>query len=173
MDDHIRPALPRSSAAIGFTLPPAAAATQSKCGTPDSPPPLPAPLAAALQSVDPAQKLLGTRANTNAEAGSALSRQAKAKRHDLEMPLLEYAQFPSLLRAAVRLGMIQLSEQDIAELNEVRKRTVHGARHSVIDDRSDCARMTRTLQTARGAIRSAARRQVSFDVASTEGNTRV
>lgn len=96
------------------------------------------------------------------EAGSARARQAKAKRHDLEMPLLGYAQFPFLLRAAVRLGIIQLSEQDLTELNEVRKRAAHGALHSVIDDRSDCTRMIRTLQTARGAIRSATRRQVSF-----------
>lgn len=92
------------------------------------------------------------------EAAPTRRRQAKAQRHDLKMPLLEYAQFPSLLRAAARLGISQLSEQDIAELNEVRKCAAHGARDTVIDDRSECGRLTRSLEIARGAVRSAARR---------------
>jgi hypothetical protein len=73
----------------------------------------------------------------------AKTRQGKAKQHDLEMPLLEFAQFQPLLFAAVRLEIIQLSEQDIGELNEFRKRAAHGARHAVIDDRGDCDRLSR------------------------------
>jgi hypothetical protein len=73
------------------------------------------------------------------------------------MPLLESAQFQPLLRAAVRLGVLELSEQEIAELGEVRKRAAHGGHNAVIDDRNDCARLTRVLQIARGAMRSAAR----------------
>ena len=85
-------------------------------------------------------------------------RQAKARRHDLKMPLLEYAQFPSLLRAAVRLGILQLSEEDITNLNELRKRAAHGAHHAVIDDRSECGRLARTIEIAVKAARSAKHR---------------
>jgi hypothetical protein len=89
---------------------------------------------------------------------STQRRQNKAQRHDLEMPLLEYAQFPALLRAAVRLGICQISERDITELNEFRTRAAHGARHAVIEDRSDCDRLTQALKIARGAARCAGRR---------------
>ena len=91
------------------------------------------------------------------QAKDAKTRQGKAKRHDLEMPLLEYAQFKGLLCAAVRLEIIRLSEQDIAELNEFRKRAAHGAIHAVIYDRSDCDGLTRVLKIARAAAQSATR----------------
>jgi hypothetical protein len=91
------------------------------------------------------------------QAAHTQGRQAKAQRHDLEMPLLEYAQFQALLDAAIYLKIIQLSEQEIIELNEFRKRAAHGARPTVIDDRSDCARLTRALKVARAAAQSAAR----------------
>ena len=84
--------------------------------------------------------------------------QEKAQQHNLEMPLLEFAQFPSLLRAAVHLGIIQLTEKDIAELNKWRTRAAHGAREVVIEDRSDCDRLMQALEIAREAARSAARR---------------
>ena len=84
--------------------------------------------------------------------------QEKAQQHNLEMPLLEFAQFPSLLRAAVHLGIIQLTEKDIAELNKWRTRAAHGARNAVIEDRSDCDRLMQALEIAREAARSAARR---------------
>jgi hypothetical protein len=89
---------------------------------------------------------------------STKNRRRKAQRHDLEMPLLEYAQFTPLLRAAVRLGIIQISEGDIARLIEFRTRAAHGARHAVIEDRSDCQRLTQALEIARGAARCAGRR---------------
>ncbi len=91
------------------------------------------------------------------QAKPTSNRRKKAKQHNLEMPLLEYAQFQALLYAAVRLEIIQLSEQDIAELNKFRKRAAHGAIHTVIDDRSDCDRLTRALKVARAAAQSAAR----------------
>jgi hypothetical protein len=56
--------------------------------------------------------------------------------------------------AAVRLGISQLSEQDVVELNEVRKCAGHGGHHAVIDDRTDCGRLIRALEIARTAIRS-------------------
>ncbi len=90
-------------------------------------------------------------------AKGAKTRQRKAKRHDLEMPLLEYAQFKALLCGAVRLGIIRLSDQDIADLNEFRKRAAHGAIHAVIYDRSDCGRLAQALKTARSAAQEAAR----------------
>jgi hypothetical protein len=89
----------------------------------------------------------------DSEAASTRRRQAKAQQRDLEMPLLEYAQFPSLLRAAVRLGISQLSEGDITELNEVRKRAAHGG-YPVIDDRTDCGRLIQALEIAWRAVRS-------------------
>lgn len=46
----------------------------------------------------------------------ARQRQASAKRHDLEMPLLEYAQFPNLLRAGRQLGLLDLDDSSIGEL---------------------------------------------------------
>jgi hypothetical protein len=95
------------------------------------------------------------------QAASTKSRQGKAQRQDLEMPLLEYAQFTPLLRAAVRLGITQLSERDITELNEFRTRAAHGARHAVIEDRSDCERLAQALAIARGAARCAGRRSRS------------
>lgn len=92
------------------------------------------------------------------DSSSTKKRQQKAQRHDLEMPLLEYAQFPSLLRAAVRLGIIQISERDVVELNEFRTRAAQPARNAVIDDRSDCSRLIQALKVARGAARCANRR---------------
>jgi hypothetical protein len=91
------------------------------------------------------------------EAGSARGRQARAQRHDLKMPLLEYAQFPSLLHAACRLGIIHLSDQDITGLNEVRKHAAHGALHAVVEDRSECDRLARTVGIAVKAARDASR----------------
>lgn len=92
------------------------------------------------------------------QAASTQSRKKKAQRQDLDMPLLEYAQFTPLLRAAVRLGITQLSERDVTELNEFRTRAAHGARHAVIEDRSDCKRLAKAIEIARGAARCASRR---------------
>jgi hypothetical protein len=89
---------------------------------------------------------------------STKGRWKKAQRHDLEMPILVYAQFPSLLHAAVRLGISQISERDITELTEFRTRAAHGARHTVIEDRSDCERLVQVLKIARAAARQAGRR---------------
>jgi hypothetical protein len=96
------------------------------------------------------------------QAAKTQKRQAKAKRHNMEMPLLEYAQFPSLLRAAVHLGIIQLTEREIAELNKWRTRAAHGARNAVIEDRSDCDRLMQALEIAREAARNATRRWPSL-----------
>ena len=89
------------------------------------------------------------------QAKRTRKRQETAQQHNLEMPLLEFAQFQPLLRAAVHLGIIQLTEEDIAELNKWRMRAAHGAREVVIEDRSDCERLMQILKTVRAAIRSA------------------
>ena len=86
------------------------------------------------------------------QAGSTRGRQAKARRHDLALPLLEYAQFPDLLRAAHRLGITQLADEEIDELNRVRKRAAHSG-DAVVEDRNDCARIRRALEMARKATR--------------------
>jgi hypothetical protein len=94
-------------------------------------------------------------------AASTKGRKTKAQQQDLEMPLLEYAQFTPLLRAAVRLGITQLSENDITELNEFRTRAAHGARRAVIEERTECERLAQALAIARGAARCAGRRSRS------------
>ncbi|HAF15024.1 MAG TPA: hypothetical protein DCK93_20600 [Blastocatellia bacterium] len=79
---------------------------------------------------------------------SARSWQRKAQDHDLVLPLLEYAQFPSLLRASRSLEITKLSDDEIDLLNEVRKRAAH-AGGAIIRDRSDCARLKQALGLAR------------------------
>jgi hypothetical protein len=78
--------------------------------------------------------------------------QAKAKRQDLEMPLLEYAQFPNLLRAGRQLGLLDLNDPSIAALNAVRKRAAHSG-DVVVENRTACARLSMALETARKAAR--------------------
>lgn len=79
-------------------------------------------------------------------------RQTNAKRHDLEMPLLEYAQFPNLLRAGRYLGLLDLDDSSIDDLNTVRKRAAHSG-DVVVENRAECARLSRVLETARKAAR--------------------
>lgn len=86
------------------------------------------------------------------QATAARQRQARAKRHDLEMPLLEYAQFPDLLRAARRLGFLHLDASEIDELNGIRKRAAHSG-DVLVESRSDCDRISRALAMARKVAR--------------------
>lgn len=81
-------------------------------------------------------------------AKKTLSRQRKAQKHDLMLPLLEYAQFPDLLLASRSLMIIHLSDDEIDQLNTVRVRAAH-AGGSVIQDRSDCEQLKQTLELAR------------------------
>lgn len=85
-------------------------------------------------------------------AKGAKKRQVSAKRHDLDMPLLEYAQFYDLLCAGQRLNLLDLDESEISELNEVRKRAAHSG-DVVVESRSECARLSRVLAIARKAAR--------------------
>ena len=82
----------------------------------------------------------------------ARKRQASAKRHDLEMPLLEYAQFADLLRAGRRLGLLDLDDSAINGLNAVRKRAAHSG-DVVVENRGECARLSGALAIARKAAR--------------------
>jgi hypothetical protein len=91
------------------------------------------------------------------DAATARRRQAKAERCDLGLPLLEFAQFSSLLRAAGRLGIVHFDEDRIRELNDFRNRAAHGARERVIEDRKDCERLLRAMQIAREGVRCAGR----------------
>ena len=85
-------------------------------------------------------------------ATMARRRQAKAKRQDLEMPLLEYAQFPDLLRACRELELLDLDDSSIYDLNTVRKRAAHSG-DVVVENRAECARLSVALETARKAAR--------------------
>lgn len=90
-------------------------------------------------------------------AASARSRQRKAKGHDLVLPLLEYAQFPSLLFASRNLGITTVSDEEIESLNQVRKRAAH-AGGAIIRDRSDCVRLQEALTLARSVASRISRR---------------
>lgn len=91
-------------------------------------------------------------------ARSARAWQSKAKGHDLVLPLLEYALFPSLLRASRNLELTNLSDEEIDSLNEVRKRAAH-AGGAIIRDRSDCARLEQALGLARRVASSISKRR--------------
>ena len=68
------------------------------------------------------------------------------------MPLLEYAQFADLLRAGRCLGLLELGDSAIDELNAVRKRAAHSG-DVVVENRSECSRLSRVLAIARKAAR--------------------
>lgn len=82
----------------------------------------------------------------------ARRRQERAKRQDLEMPLLEYAGFPELLYAGRYLGLLDLDDSAIRELNAVRTRAAHSG-DIVVENRGQCARIERALAVARKAAR--------------------
>ena len=86
------------------------------------------------------------------QAAGARTRQARARRADLELPLLEYAQFPDLLNASRRLGLLELDEPTADELNAVRKRAAHSG-DLVLESRADCARIGRAVELARRATK--------------------
>jgi hypothetical protein len=85
-------------------------------------------------------------------AAVARKRQASAMRHDLEMPLLEYAQFPDLLRASRQLRLVDLDDTEMDELNAVRKRAAHSG-DVLVENRAACARIRAALELARRASR--------------------
>jgi hypothetical protein len=85
-------------------------------------------------------------------AAGARKRQGKAKRHDVELPLLEYAQFAELLRAGARLRLHDLDDSAIDELNAVRNRAAHSG-DVVVESRTDCLRIKQALSVARKAAR--------------------
>jgi hypothetical protein len=93
------------------------------------------------------------------QAKPTLRRQEKAKKHDLVLPLLEYAQFPSLLRASRNLNITSLSDDEISILNEVRRRAAHGAGDPVIQDRTDCMGLKEALELARKVASTITRRK--------------
>jgi hypothetical protein len=86
------------------------------------------------------------------QAAGARTRQARAKRADLELPLLEYAQFSDLLHASRQLGLLDLDEPTVNELNAVRKRAAHSG-DLVVENRTDCARIGRAVELARRATK--------------------
>lgn len=85
-----------------------------------------------------------------------LRRQREAKKYDLNLPLLEYAQFPHILNAASTLGLIDLSDDELQELNTFRIGAAHGG-GSVIKVRSDCERLAKALAIARRCAKSVSR----------------
>jgi hypothetical protein len=82
----------------------------------------------------------------------ARKRQTAAKHQDLELPLLEYAQFPHLLRAGQHLGLFESDDSTIEELNDVRKRAAHSG-DVVVENREACGRLSRILGIARKMAR--------------------
>jgi hypothetical protein len=104
--------------------------------------------ARALKISDEEQAMaLGRKATAGAR-----KRQGRAKRQDLELPLLEYAQFAELLCAGAKLHLHDLDDVAIDELNTVRKRAAHSG-DIVVENRDDCFRISRALTVARRVAR--------------------
>jgi hypothetical protein len=82
----------------------------------------------------------------------ARKRQNKAKRASLELPLVEYAQFPDLLRAARRLQLLALDDKQIESLNRFRRRAAHSG-DVAVDSRFDCAHLREAIGMARSFTR--------------------
>jgi hypothetical protein len=85
-------------------------------------------------------------------ASIARGRQRRAKRQNLDLPLMEYAQFKDLLCAARTLEVIDLDDVTIESLNAVRKRAAHSG-DLVVESRDDCARLAQALAIARTSVR--------------------
>jgi len=49
----------------------------------------------------------------------------RAIREDLRLPLLGFAHFRGILKAAVNLGLIELAEEELNRLNKIRNRSAH------------------------------------------------
>jgi hypothetical protein len=81
-------------------------------------------------------------------AVAARGRQRKAMRESLELPLVEYAQFPELLGAAAQLGLLDIDEKAVRQLNEVRKRAAHSG-DLIVESRRDCHGLQEAIRLAR------------------------
>jgi hypothetical protein len=86
-------------------------------------------------------------------AAEARRRRQRARREDLEVPLLEFVGFRDGLRAAVKLQLVALSEPDVDRLAEVRNRSAHGSLR-LVEQADDL----RELLWALGACRQTLRR---------------
>jgi hypothetical protein len=69
-------------------------------------------------------------------AKGAMTRRRKATAEDLDAPLLEFAQFPDVLRAATRLGLISLDGTELDLLTSIRNRSAH-ATHKLVQRQAD------------------------------------
>jgi hypothetical protein len=56
----------------------------------------------------------------------ARRRQTRARREDLDVPLLEFVGFRDALRAAANLGLVSTSPADMERLATIRNRSAHG-----------------------------------------------
>lgn len=64
-------------------------------------------------------------------AKHAMGKRKSAKRENLDAPLLEFASFGDVLRAAVELRILEVDSDDIDRLNVMRNRLAHGAKRPV------------------------------------------
>jgi hypothetical protein len=86
-------------------------------------------------------------------AKGARTRRQRAKKEDLDTPLLGFAQFSDVLNAGVVLKVVHLSSEEIQRLNELRKRLVHGVR-SLVEKRSDGEELQWALHVCRSILRT-------------------
>jgi len=86
------------------------------------------------------------------DAKGARKLQTDAKREGLELPLLGYALFKNLLQAGQRLGLFEIDDSTIKELNDVRNHAAHSG-HVVVENREACGRLSGTLKIARKMAR--------------------
>lgn len=71
-------------------------------------------------------------------------RRHKARKEDLGFPLLEFADFPDVLKVGKEFGIVSLSTQEICSLNSVRRRSAHGVARP-IEKQSDGKELVQVL----------------------------
>lgn len=87
-------------------------------------------------------------------AESTRRRRRKALQKDLKLPLLCFAHFNDILNAGVKLGIVELSQEDVKKLSDLRNRSAHGARQ-LIENRSQGQELLWALAICRKIIRTA------------------
>lgn len=90
-------------------------------------------------SDDDVKRVLGS------NAGEAEGRRRRAQKEDLGFPLLEFLQFPQVLKVGRELGLVSLTEDEAARLNVVRRRSAHGVARPV-EKASDGAELVSVLE---------------------------
>jgi hypothetical protein len=94
-------------------------------------------------SEDRVREALGGHASRAADR-----RRRAAARQDLNAPLLEFALFSEVLRAAVNLELASIGQEELKLLSDLRNRSAHAAR-TLVERQTDTADLIRALELCR------------------------